>query len=229
MKRLLSLLAGVGALALRGTAQIVVSTPLDLAIPDGGGAVGVQSSISITTPLHVIGDVNVSIEIASVAGDSAWNGDFYAYLSHGGQLVVLLNRIGRTASNPDGSPDNGLQVTFDDQAAGGDIHLHTPVVQPDPTETQLPLTGSWQPDGRSGIHPSSVLDTSPRLSSLANFNGMDPNGEWTLFISDFGTGAAARLVRWELSVVAAVPEPGFFGTLSGVGLIAFGLRRARAS
>lgn len=228
MKRLVTLIAGAGALALCGTAQIVVSTPLDLAITDGGGAVGVQSSISITTPLHVIGDVNISIVIAPVAGDAAWNGDLYAYLSHGGQLVVLLNRIGRTSSNPDGSPDNGLQVTFDDQAPGGDIHLHTPVVQPDPSETQLPLTGSWQPDGRSGIHPSSVLDTSPRLSSLANFNGMDPNGEWTLFVSDFGAGGRARVVSWELSVVAAVPEPVTVGMLSGVGLLAFSLWRFRS-
>jgi hypothetical protein len=227
MKRLLSLLAGVGALTLRGTAQIVVATPLDTAIPDGGGAVGVQSTVSVTSPLLVIGDVNVSLEIAPAAGDSAWNGDFYAYLSHGGQLVVLLNRIGRTASNSDGSPDNGLQVTFDDQAPGGDIHLHPPVVQPDPSETQLPLTGSWQPDGRSGVLPTAALDTSPRLTFLADFNGMDPNGDWTLFVSDFGTGAAARLVRWELSVVAAVPEPEPFVLLSGVGLVALSIWRVR--
>ena len=68
---------------------------------------------------------------------------------------MLLNRVGRTASNPVGFADSGLDVSFDDAAANGDIHVYRAVTNP-PAGT--PLTGTWQPDGRLA-DPAVVLDT----------------------------------------------------------------------
>jgi hypothetical protein len=41
---------------------------------------------------------------------------------------------------------------------------------------------------------------------LSVFNGMNPNGDWTLFLADQGAGDEATLTGWTLSLTA-VPEP----------------------
>lgn len=207
----------------RGAAQVVLSAAPDVATPDGGGALGVQSTLDLTTSLRVTTDVNVRLVIGPASGDSALNGDFYAYLSHAGQIAVLVNRVGRTASDSVGSLDNGFDVVLDDQSAT-DIHVHTPVVQPDYPATQLPLTGTWRPDGWN-VLPTLVTDASARTATLSAFNGTDPNGEWTLFVSDFGSGAAGRLVRWELTVAAAVPEAPSWAWGLGAATLLLGTRR----
>ena len=43
--------------------------------------------------------------------------------------------------------------------------------------------------------------------SFANFNGLNPNGTWTLFIADLSAGDQSQLVSWDLNIIAVVPEP----------------------
>lgn len=190
-------------------AQVVLDYVSGSAIPDGGGDVGLQYSVDISVPFAQVADVDITLHIVPAGADDAWNGDLYAYVQHGDQLVVLLNRIGRTASTgigSFGSPDSGLHVTLDDQAAAGDIHVHLPVAQPAFPAAQLPLVGTWQPDGRNVANPANTLASDPRTTSLAQFNGLNPNGRWTLFIGDYGSGGAARLAGWSLEFTP-VPEP----------------------
>jgi hypothetical protein len=42
--------------------------------------------------------------------------------------------------------------------------------------------------------------------SFDSYNGLNPNGTWTLFIADLSAGAQSQLVSWELDITA-VPEP----------------------
>jgi subtilisin-like proprotein convertase family protein len=44
---------------------------------------------------------------------------------------------------------------------------------------------------------------------LSSFNGLNPNGTWTLFLADASGGAPNTLVSWGLDITgtAAVPEP----------------------
>lgn len=49
------------------------------------------------------------------------------------------------------------------------------------------MTGTWQPDGRTNS-PGSVLDSQPPDAFLSSFNGLDPNGDWTLFVADVSGG-----------------------------------------
>jgi PEP-CTERM motif-containing protein len=128
-----------------------------------------------------------------------FNGDYYAYLVHNGGFAVLLNRAGRTSGNHFGYSDSGLNVTFSD-GSPSDIHTYQNVTPP-----ASPLTGMWAPDGRN-VDPASVLDTDPRTALLGSFNGQDPSGQWTVFISDVADGAQGSLVNWGL-VITAVPEP----------------------
>lgn len=151
-------------------------TGINQDIPDGNLA-GLSDSRSITSQVTGITSLRVRLRIAG-----EFNGDLYGYVRHirGGRtnLCVLLNRPGRTAANPAGYGDAGVDVVFDAAAANGDIHLYRNVTTP-PAGT--PLTGDWQPDGRK-VEPTVVTELSARTTTLDAFDGADANGEWTLFL-----------------------------------------------
>ena len=47
--------------------------------------------------------------------------------------------------------------------------------------------GKWVADGRTN-RPTEVLDTDARPALLSGFNGLDPNGNWTVFVADVAGG-----------------------------------------
>ena len=171
-------------------------------VPDGN-PVGWSDTRTLTGIMQsTITDVNVSLEISG-----GWNGDLYAYLQHSTGISILLNRPGRSAGTPFGFGDAGMDIVFDDTAANGDSHVTL-------TGAAILSGGSWQPDARSA-DPGSVLNTDTRTSFLSNFNGMNPNGEWTLFLADMSGGGVSTVTAWGLDITA-VPEP---SAALGVGLL----------
>lgn len=72
------------------------------------------------------------------------------------------------------------------------------------------VTGTFQPDGRD-IDPTSagtVFESASRQNSglpLGLFNGMDPNGDWVLHVTDHGAVGASAVKSWGMTIV--VPEP----------------------
>jgi hypothetical protein len=174
---------------------------LNMLMPEGdpAGMINVQAVNSAITNLSAL---RVSL---SVAGD--FNGDLYGYLRHVQGSVtnfcVLLNRVGRTASDPWGYADCGLNVLFDDAASQGDIHIYETITDP-PIGT--PLTGAWQPDGRD-TDPSLVLDTTPRTTHLSSFTNSSPSGNWTLFLADMSYGSTNMLVSWGLLFTGPAAPP----------------------
>jgi len=169
-------------------------------IPDAdlSGTVDVQQVNGVQ---GLILDLNVALTIEST-GWGAFNGDLYITLQHGSGLSVLLNRLGRTATDAIGYGDPGVQVTLDDEAAQ-DIHLYRGLNGP----LNSPLTGTWQPDARF-VLPFDVVETSARTAFLDVFDGLDPNGEWTLFLADLETGGTANLEQWALEIeTVRVPVP----------------------
>jgi len=162
----------------------------NLLVPDGIMA-GLGDVRSVGSGLGVITSLNVRLKITG-----EFNGDIYAYLRHANGFTVLLNRPGKTTNNPEGYPDSGLDVTFQDGAANGDVHQYQAILTPGPG---LPLTGLWQPDGRTN-DPVFVTDGSPRVNALTNFNGLDPNGGWTLFVADLKNGGTNLVAGWGLDI-----------------------------
>ena len=195
------------------------SGTLNTAIPDGN-VNGLQSTLTFNDAyFDNVLDVNVRLNISG-----GYNGDLYAYLTHGSGFSVLLNRTGRTGGNSFGYGDAGFNITLDDQN-GTDIHAYG-------GNGGAQLTGTWQPDARN-INPATVLDTDARTAFLNAFNGLDANGGWTLFIADVSGGDVSTLVSWELDITA-VPEPttvalGIFGGVLALGGgVRLWRRRARA-
>jgi subtilisin-like proprotein convertase family protein len=137
---------------------------------------GLSSTINVNVPMNNITGVDLTLDISS-----GYNGDYYAYLQSGSGLVVLLNRLDATVSNPYGSPSSGFNVTFSDSS---------PNIATAPVIAGQPLTGTWAPQAGS-------------LNST--FDGMNPNGAWTLFIADESPGGVGTLQDWSVEVTA-VPE-----------------------
>lgn len=192
-----------------------------LTIPDNS-SLGASDTINTTFPgNHSILGLRVTLDITG-----GYNGDLYAFLRHEtGTDVgfsVLLNRSGRTISNPYGYSDAGYRVTLDD-AAPSDIHMYRLTVNP----YGEALAGVWQPDARQAS-PYSVVDTSDRTAFLSSFIGQNPNGAWTLFLADVSPVGISTLNSWSIEITTA-PEPGSLvcAGFMGTAVIAYRLWRRK--
>jgi len=114
-----------------------------------------------------------------------WNGDLYAYLVHGTGFAVLLDRVGYGGSG-NGYGDTGFNITL--ASSGNPIESYQDF---SPSYNGFgQLLGTWQAEG-----------------ALGNFNGLDPNGTWTLFIADLSAGGVTTVQSWGLQMeIVAVPE-----------------------
>lgn len=168
---------------------------------------GITSTTSNLTGLSgQISDLTVTLDIGSAPGNTAFNGDLYAYLAGpNGGFAVLLNRTGVTGENSFGYSDSGFDVTFA-LSATDNIHLYQEY--PFNINEAGQLTGTWQPDGLA-IDPQSspsLFDSTTPTAFLNSFQGMNPNGLWTLFVADLGSGNESELLNWSVNITT-VPEP----------------------
>ena len=158
----------------------------------------------------------------------------YAYLSYGGVLVPLLNRVGVGSSPPTTTPfgygDSGLNLILTDTGAYGDIHLYQQVGSYGSLIANG--TSTWTPDGRNispNLSTPSQFDdaASSRLALDTTFGGLNPNGTWTLFFADVSKGGgSSTLTSWSMDITA-VPEPTnlALGLLGGISLVVVAARR----
>jgi subtilisin-like proprotein convertase family protein len=185
--------------------SLTVSSTVGEMIRDNDAS-GLADTISVSTPINSITDLRLTLEITG-----GWNGDYYAYLRHGALgSVVLLNRVGTPGNggfgyaNPGFGPDGGAQPFTLTDAGAYSVHnyqAHSPLYNGDGQ-----LTGEWQPDGSS---------------FASSFGGMDPNGDWTLFIADLSTVGVGTLRNWSMTVSGSVPDGG--ATLSLLSTALLGL------
>ena len=192
----------------------------DQAITDNDPS-GVAFPFTLSDPAFTtIGNVSVSLNLSG-----GYNGDLYAYLSHGSGISVLLNRVGRVDQNEDGYGNPGFAVTFSGKVSL-DIHEYQSL---SPTYNGGgQLTGVWAADGRN-LDPATAAPTfnaAPRDATLSSFTGTDPNGSWTLFLADLSSGGISTLNSWSIEVTA-VPEPARTGLAISIilGLTAMARRR----
>jgi subtilisin-like proprotein convertase family protein len=201
--------------ALAQTYTVSDNYSIGTAVPDNNPS-GLAESETFSAPgITAITSLTVSLDISGGV-----NGDYYAYLAYGSGFSVLLNRVGKDAGDPTGYGDSGLNVTLADGVANGDIHVYELTLNPEGGA----LTGTWAPDGRTA-DPSVVTTSSPQLAPLSSFNGLNPNGNWTLFVADMDPGGVGTLESFALNVTG-VPEPGTCALLAlgGAGLL-LGRRR----
>ena len=183
---------------------IVHTTPQD--IPDNNG-LGIQQTIEVSGYSNAIQSVSVNLRIVGRDG-GAFNGDFFVSLQHSSGYAVLLNSVGQTSSNPFGYGDNGFNVNL--TSSGNDIHLYQTLAYTLGPSGEL--TGTWSQDGRV-VNPLLVTDADARAAMLSSFEGLDPNGTWTLFVADTSANGNGQLDSWALDLVV-VPEPASIALLA---------------
>lgn len=211
----LPLLIALAAGLLPAGAQVFQSAAPVQPVPDGAG--GLASVLDVATAATPLASLRVQLD---VGGADGFVGDLFVTLQHeSGAYAVLLNRPGRDPATPDGYADRGLDVTFD--LAGPDIHTYRATLGGAPAGGVL--TGAWSPDGRT-TDPANVLTGDPRGAGLGAFTGLDPNGEWTLFLADVNTGGQVFLNAWALEFTP-VPEPRAAALVAGGLALAAVLRR----
>ena len=171
---------------------VTESSTGNIMIPDND-INGVSETITLAgTGIQSVTDVQLTLSIAG-----GFNGDYFAYLVHGSDIAILLNRVGLVdgTDNPYGYSDEGFNVTIADNAPNGDIHNYQSVSNPNGSA----ITGTWQPDGRNAS-PSAVTESTPRTALLNVFDGDAGDGGWTLFIADTSEGGIGTLEGWSLQV-----------------------------
>jgi autotransporter-associated beta strand protein len=183
----------------RAAAQGLIITRhfnVGLDIPDAGELVNVQN---LGVGGGSIANLQVMLSVSG-RGDGGWNGDLYAAVGHDTGYSVLLNRPGKRAGKAFGYGDSGLNVTFDDSAANGDIHSYRQTLNGShATALGGSLTGSWAPDGRL-VNPSLVGLADSRTALLSGFNGLSADGEWRLHVADMSSGGTHHLESWGVKI-----------------------------
>jgi hypothetical protein len=220
---ILSLSLGSFPSASHAAVLVIPYNGVNLNIPDDGSTV--SDTHTVTMEFNSIISLTVTLSVVGI-GDGAWNGDYYATLTHGSAFSVLLNRPGTRGGSTVGYGDSGFnKITFDDTAANGDIHTYRLTLK---GNNSIPLggslTGTWAPDGRN-VDPNGVLDTTGRSALLSTFAGLNPNGDWTLAFSDLSSGGTGRLTSWSLQITA-VPEPSEYGAMAAMGLLIYAFVRS---
>lgn len=189
----------------------LVTFTVNESIPDNDPT-GLQNTQTLSGYAAGLQSITVNLMIS---GDPiAFGGDYYVSLqSENGGYCVLLNRIGKTSGNPQGYAANGFNLSF--VFGANDVHYAETY---GPTyDAEGRLTGAWGADGRN-VDPDLVQDTDTRAAQLDGFSGINPNGDWTLFVADMDGSGTATLDSWGLNI-EAVPEPTTMGLLAMSGLL----------
>ena len=201
-------------------------------LPDGTGT-GYVDTRAVTTLPAAVQELRVRLTLEGTQV-GMWNGDIYATVQYQATpsspvsaYAVLLNRPGRDDASVDadaGYEDNGLDVSLG--ATGPDIHTYRLVTTP---ATGAGVTGNWSADGRD-VDPFDVVNATVRTAGLAPFQGINPNGLWTLYVEDTTPGGVAKLKAWGLEWTP-VPEPAAYASVAGALLLggAWWVRRRNSS
>lgn len=143
---------------------------------DGTGTTG-------PLPFYVL-STSLAINPADAMGMFA--GDYKAYLTYMdsagvGQTINLLDRIGTSATDLEGSPANGITATFSDYATGQAIN----------SATGDPIAGTFQPGSGDTLLQGTM-------------GAISPTGTFFMAVGDFSKGGLGVLDNWSVSLVQRV-------------------------
>ena len=162
------------------------SSSAAIAIPSSGVAAPYPSSLAVSGFANgSITDVNLTVN----GFTHTFADDVDILLAKGSSNLVVMSDAGgnNAASN--------LTLIFDDAAAA-----------PLPDATAL-VSGAFLPTNHLLSGGDTFPAPAPAVSAnvlLSAFNGIDPNGEWQLFVTDDLAGGTGSISSWSLEITADV-------------------------
>jgi len=179
-------LGGIFNLALDCNATTVTTfAGVNLAVLDSPAAAvtNVQTLVGQPTP---IADVDVDLNMTHT-----WVGDLVITIEHNNTIVTLIDRMGVPASGAGCLNDNLQDIIMDDE---GTVVIET-------TCNAGPAAGPSPPN----FYPGTAIGTPYSALGLSAFDGMDPNGPWTISVQDFAGGDTGTLLSWSLHINTNAP------------------------
>jgi len=159
------------------------SNPSSITIVDNSNASPYPSTINVSGIVGTVSKVTVSL----LGLSHTYPEDVDVLLvGPGGQSVALMGAVGGATAA------SGANLTFDDEAVAGQIG--EPIV-----------SGTYQPSG-SIVSMPSPAPAAPFSSTLDVFDGVSPNGTWSLYIVDAAAEDSGAISQgWRLSITAGEP------------------------
>jgi len=168
--------AGAFTLGLDCTATSVVTfEPLVVPIPESGGGF-VQNIQNVSGLPSPISDLDVDVKI-----NHTWFGDLIVIVEHDGISVTIIDRPGVPVLSTVGCAADNPDLILDDEGVSLVEDLCGATTVPPSPPNYIPN------------------------NALSAFDGMNPNGDWTISVSDNAGGDTGTLVRWSLHVGTDAP------------------------
>lgn len=174
--------AAQAALNCSGSTNNQPITIVDALNPNVGLAIPYPSVLSVTGKTGHI--TNVSLKLNKFT--HSWPSDVRVLLrSPAGTLVLVMGPAGGSTAV------NDVDLVFDDAGA---TTVPTPIV-----------SGTYQPTGGLPQTDYPQLPVHPYGTALADFNGEDPNGQWSLWVIDVVTLNSGQITgnpSWDLVITS---------------------------
>ena len=168
-----------------------------ISIKDNGPADPYGSTITVSGVKGFITDVNLIL--LGLRHDRP--SDIGVMLDHGGRAAIVMRGAGGN------SAVTGANIVLDDQAGTYDQSTGNPST-PVPNTARLDGGRPYQPfDYGTGKFGGGAPDPSADSPRLRTFNGLDANGQWTLWVRDDVAQIGGSLAGWQLEIVTD-SEPG---------------------
>jgi subtilisin-like proprotein convertase family protein len=165
-------------------ATATLANPAPILIPDSGPAAPYPSTILVSGLTNPVTKVTATLRGLTHTFPSDID---VLLVGPGGQTVVLMSDAGG------GTDVSAINLTFDDAAAA-----------------ELPatlVTGTFRPTnvGTGDTFPAPAPPP-PHGAVLSAFNGVNPNGTWSLFVVDDAGGDVGTFAQgWQLHITTAAP------------------------